>query len=278
MFRFSAIFIFIICFISVQGQNPTQVDTIEIFSAKMNKTAKAVVIFPDNYRNDTGEKYPVVYLLHGYSDNYSTYINKIPAIKRIVNDYQFIVVCPDGGYSSWYLDSPVDKNYQYETYISKEVVEYIDKNYRTLASTKGRAITGHSMGGHGALYIALRHLETFGAAGSMSGGVDLNYKPKGWHIQKRLGNYETHPERWHENSVINLIDSIKNKNFPLIIDCGIDDFFFGINIDLHKKLVKEKIPHDFITRPGKHSWNYWQNAIEYQMMFFYFYFQKNEPK
>lgn len=75
--------------------------------------------------------------------------------------------------NSWYFDSPVDTAYRYETHISKEVVGFIDGHYRTRANKKYRAITGLSMGGHGALFIALRHSDIFGAAGSISGGVDL---------------------------------------------------------------------------------------------------------
>src|SRR5690606_41468252 len=64
---------------------------------------------------------------------------------------------------SWYWDSPIDPNYQYETFVSEELVKWIDKNYNTIASREGRAITGLSMGGHGGLYLGFRNLDVFGA-------------------------------------------------------------------------------------------------------------------
>jgi len=84
--------------------------------------------------------------------------------------YGAIIVTPDGGVDSWYFDSPVDPTYRYETFVTQELIPYIDKLYKTVADRSGRAIAGLSMGGHGALYLAIRHQELFAAAGSMSGG------------------------------------------------------------------------------------------------------------
>jgi len=75
--------------------------------------------------------------------------------------------------TSWYFDSPIDKEMNYETYVSKELIGAIDTKYNTLANRESRAITGLSMGGHGAFYLAFRHQDIWGAAGSMSGGLDI---------------------------------------------------------------------------------------------------------
>src|ERR1035437_3058210 len=80
-----------------------QVDTISVFSTKMRKEVKNVVILPENY--STKRHYPVVYLLHGHSDNYAKWVKTVPAIKNLSTEHQCIIVCPDGGYSSWYFDS-----------------------------------------------------------------------------------------------------------------------------------------------------------------------------
>jgi S-formylglutathione hydrolase FrmB len=128
------------------------------------------------------------------------------------------------------------------------------------------------MGGHGALLMAINHSDVFGAAGSMSGGVDLTFKPKSWQIALRLGNYETNKEVWLKNSVFHQIQKLQGKNVALIIDCGKDDFFYEINKKLHNKMLELKIPHDFIVRPGEHSWDYWKSSIEFQMLFFYKFF------
>ncbi|MGZ3914461.1 MAG: alpha/beta hydrolase [Flavisolibacter sp.] len=241
------------------------VDTVLTYSPSMKKQIKAVVITPDAYK--TGKEFPVVYLLHGHGGNYADWITKVPPIRQAADLYSIMIVCPDGGVSSWYWNSPLDSSYQYETYISKELVEFIDKKYKTLKSTAGRAITGLSMGGHGALYLAFRHQDVFGAAGSMSGGVDIRPFPENWNMSERLGNYATHPENWEKNTVINLLYLLTPKSLKLIIDCGTEDFFYRVNVNLHEKLLERNIPHDFIVRPGAHNWSYWSNAIDYQLMF-----------
>ena len=157
--------------------------------------------------------------------------------------------------------------YKYETFVSKELVSYMDSHYKTLADKSGRAVTGNSMGGHGALYLAIRHQDVFALAGSMSGGVDFRPFPEKWHIAKRLGSKEEYPENWENNTVINMTHLIK-PGLDIIFDCGIDDFFYEVNCNLHQKMLKEGIPHEFYQRPGKHNWPYWYNAIKYQFLFF----------
>lgn len=246
------------------------VDTVATYSNAMKKNIKAVVITPDSYAK--GKRYPVVYLLHGYSGNYADWITKAPAIRTAADAYQFIIVCPDGGFSSWYFDSPVEDSTKYETYIAGELVHWVDSAYNTIRNRTGRAITGLSMGGHGALYLAFHHQDVFGAAGSMSGGVDIRPFPKNWDMAKRLGPYATHPEHWEKNTVINMLYLLTPDSLALLIDCGTDDFFFKVNQRLHEQLIERNIPHDFIARPGAHNWPYWQNAVAYQFLFLHNYF------
>jgi S-formylglutathione hydrolase FrmB len=246
------------------------VDAIQVYSESMQKNIKVVVITPDNYAS--AQKLPVVYLLHGYGGNHLDWIDKAKGFEKAADLYNLIIVCPDGGFNSWYWDSPVDQASQYETYISKELVNAIDAKYKTIQDRKGRAITGLSMGGHGALYLAFKHQDVFGAAGSMSGGVDIRPFPNNWDIAKRLGSYAEFPERWEKNTVINMLNLLAPDSLSIIIDCGSDDFFFKFNEDLHQKLLYRNIPHDFITRPGGHTWPYWTNAVKFQMLFMSNYF------
>ena len=244
-----------------------KVDTVAVISKTMNKSILNIVITPEHY-SKTGNKLPVVYLLHGYGGNQKDWITKVPEIKKYVDLYNFIIVCPDGAISSWYFDSPVDSTMRYGTYVSKELIDFIDHKYHTINNTSGRAITGLSMGGHGALYLSFRHQDVFGAAGSMSGGVDIRPFPNNWEIAKRLGSIDQIPVNWEKNTVINLVDLLKGGSLKIIFDCGVDDFFYAVNQNLHKKLLENKIPHDYIERPGQHNWNYWKNSIQYQSLFF----------
>lgn len=238
---------------------------INVRSQKMDKDVPVIVITPDKY-ND-GESFPVIYLLHGFSDNYTSW-TKEGVVGRLSDQYGIIFVLPDGGYDSWYFDSKVTPEYQYETFVSSELVEYVDANYKTVRDRKGRAIAGLSMGGHGAMYLGIRHQDVFGSMGALSGGVDIRPFPDRWGIAKRLGQKDECPQMWEDNTVINLTHLLQPGSMNIIFDCGTEDFFFEVNCALHEKLLDEKIPHEFYTRPGHHNWKYWLNAIKYQVMYF----------
>ena len=264
----------VLLFFSAQA---AQVDTIQVFSASMNKNIKTCVIVPDNYKKSK-KKFPVVYLLHGYSGNYGTWVKSFKEVLQQVDRYGFIAIGVDGNYSSWYFDSPIDPTFKYETYIIDELVPFIDKKYKTIASREGRAISGLSMGGHGSLYLSLKHQDVFGAAGSMSGGVDIRPFSEKWNIKKRLGAINDFPDNWEKNTVVNLIELNQNNNLKLIIDCGVDDFFIDVNRELHQKMLALKIDHDYIERPGKHNIDYWENSLKFQLLFFYNFFHSSPIK
>ncbi|HRL72206.1 MAG TPA: alpha/beta hydrolase family protein [Flavobacterium sp.] len=264
----------VLLFFSAQAAH---VDTIQVFSPSMNKNIKTCVIVPDNYKKSK-KKFPVVYLLHGYSGNYATWVKSFKEVSQQVDRYGFIAIGVDGNYSSWYFNSPIDPTFKYETYIIDELVPFIDKKYKTIASREGRAISGLSMGGHGSLYLSLKHQDVFGAAGSMSGGVDIRPFSEKWNIKKRLGAINDFPDNWEKNTVVNLIELNQNNNLKLIIDCGVDDFFIDVNRELHQKMLALKIDHDYIERPGKHNIDYWENSLKFQLLFFYNFFHSSPIK
>lgn len=246
------------------GESKTEV--VHVRSNSMSKDVPVTVITPKTYL--AGTEFPVVYLLHGYSDNYQSW-SKDGHIEALANKHNVIVVMPDGGYSSWYFDSPIDESYKYETFISKELVTYIDKNYKTMPRRTGRAITGNSMGGHGALYLTIRHQNVFGTVGSLSGGVDIRPFPNNWDIAKRLGSISQYPQNWEANTVINMTGQIKPGNLNIILHCGTSDFFYEVNCNLHDKLNSENIQHEFHTHSGEgHSWSYWFNVVRDQFQYF----------
>lgn len=267
-------FVFMIFFsIPVSNVFSASVDTVNIYSNAMQKNIKCVVILPESYKNNRNH-FPVVYLLHGYSGSYSNWIMKAPGLKSDVDAFQVIVVCPDGNYNSWYFDSPVDRSIKYETYISTEVPAYIDAAYHTIAKRNFRAITGLSMGGHGALSLGWKHADFFGAAGSMSGALDLSPWKNKYDLIRALGD-TLQNKNFINFSVVNLVKKIPAQIPRLIFDCGINDPFIEANRQLHNELLESKIPHDYIERNGVHNWDYWRNAVSYQLMFFHNYFRSN---
>ena len=250
-----------------------QADTVEVMSEAMGRSIKNVVIVPMEYIyfNDAqATRYPVLYLLHGAYGCYSDWSKKTD-LNLLANEFGVIIVCPDGQ-DSWYFDSPIDPTMQFETYVSKELVEYIDSHYRTYADRYMRAITGLSMGGHGALFLAWRHPDVFWSCGSMSGNMDITQFPDSWHIKDRLGEQAANPQLWRDHAVCNQVDRLKNSTLTpaqnIIIDDGLNDIFIKNNIALHEQLVAAGIDHDFTVRPGRHSWDYWVNSLDYHMVFF----------
>lgn len=119
-----------------------------------------MIINPCTYDNVTS--YPVLYLLHRFGGNYGGWVKDMLSSKSLADLHQMIFVCPDGGFSFWYFDSPKDGSYRYEIYIAKELTDWIDKNYKTIAGLERRAISVLSMGGHGGLYLGFRHQDVFG--------------------------------------------------------------------------------------------------------------------
>lgn len=256
--------------ICLQPLRAARIDTLKVASQSMQKEIKVLAIVPDA---ETSNPCPVVYLLHGYDGDAKTWISIKPELPKIADEKKMLFICPDGE-NSWYWDSPLNPDVKYETFISSELVEYVDSHYHTIAGREGRAITGLSMGGHGAMWNAIRHADVFGAAGSMSGGVDIRPFPKSWEMSLQLGDEETHRDNWESHTVINLVPGMKPGTLALIFDCGETDFFHEVNVNFHEALLKQGIEHDFITRPGDHDAKYWANAIDYHLLFFQKYFQR----
>jgi S-formylglutathione hydrolase FrmB len=266
--------VYLLTILTIDSIRAAQVDTAGIYSPAMRKTIQCLVIQPDDY-SATGKPYPVLYLLHGWSGHFAAWLSDAPQLRQHADAHKMLIVCPDGGYDSWYLDSPVDSAVRYETHITREVTAYIDHYYNTRRTRGGRAIAGLSMGGHGALSIAIRHPEVFGAAGSMCGGLDLRpFKTNGWDLKGVLGHPRRHWKNWEDFSVINLASRAKTADLALMIDCGTGDFFYKVNQAMHQALLEAGAPHEYVERPGEHNDAYWSNAVDYQVVFFRKFFER----
>ena len=259
---------FFICLFFVIVSNAARVDTIVVYSNAMHKNIKVAVVIPDNAAGKIGIQFPVVYLLHGYSGNYGSWLKDAPQLQSRADQYQVMLVCPDGGYGSWYFDSPINDSIKYETFITKELLPYIDTNFPTSANKDHRAITGLSMGGHGGLFLGMRHTNLFGNAGSVCGGVDIRPFPNSWDIKKSLGTIIEYSQNWTDYSVVTIAKNLKPGQLHIIFDCGVSDFFIDVNRSLHQVLLSNKIDHDYSERPGGHNKAYWSNSIDYQLQFF----------
>lgn len=213
-------------------------------------------------------RYPTVYLLNGYGGDHKSWKQGAPELGNLADTYKMIIVCPDGR-DSWYWNSPVNPGMQMESFFAEDLIPYIDGHYPTIANRENRAITGLSMGGHGSLFLATRHPELWGNAGSMSGGVDIRPFTGKWKMAKNLGKtFEEDPELWNASTVASLVPQMKAAGLNITFDCGADDFFAGVNAALHQAMLDAGVPHDYTSRPGNHSWKYWANSLPYHLLYF----------
>ena len=151
---------------------PPGLETVEFYSPAINRRMKFDIVLPEGYyQGDT--QYPVLYLLHGYMQNYTVWGRNLAAAfyARELND--LIVVLPDAG-NSWFINyasSIQGQTNNWEDYIVDDVIGHVDSRYRTEARREGRAISGLSMGGFGAYSLGLRNSELFVSIGSTSGAL-----------------------------------------------------------------------------------------------------------
>jgi len=242
-----------------------RIDTVAIQSQAMDTSYNAIVVTPASYY-DTEMQYPVVYILHGWSGSFIDW-QKHMDLRPLADEYNYILVCPDGGYAGWYIDSEETDSLQYETYIGTEVPDYLDTHYRTISRTEGRGIVGLSMGGYGAISLLARYPDRYIAGGSMSGV--MVFEPPKWDngLTAVLGSPGEFPELWENESAITLIENLADKSRGILIDCGISDHLIESNREIHTRLMELGIPHDYYERPGKHSWDYWTRVLPYHLLY-----------
>jgi len=263
-----------------------KVDTLDVFSPSMQKTLKAAVTTPSTYQTSQ-DRYPVIYLLHGGSGSFSDWHQKVTQkgiVNQLAETYNVVIVTPGVGPASYYYDSPLLDSVRYETYMIQELIPLIDSQYRTLAQKESRAITGLSMGGHGAITLAAKHPELFVAAGSMSGVMNIdtdlwkvgedfrNLRKKGQ--LEMLGAINYKAPQFNPYTAVGLVDQLKDQGVAVIIDCGVDDFLIETNRQMHGILLDKKIAHEYIERPGAHTWTYWTEAVPVQFSFLNKYLQR----
>lgn len=266
------LFLLLICFTFTQIY-AQKVIRQEVFSPKMNKKISVIIITPNLQANTT---YNSVYILHGYSGNPERIIKEdVPALVEKSQKYGTIYILPDGNFSSWYVDSPIVKDSQYQTFIGKELVEFVDKNYPVKKEKMQRGILGWSMGGYGAVNIGVTYRDTFGIVGSSCGALDFksfgaNYNK--YQVNKVLGPLETLKNNYLTDSKISLMANAKQH---YILDCGTEDVqMIEQNRKFHQALTQKKIEHLYIESLGEHDTKYWSKSLTNQLALFEKYFGK----
>ena len=281
----------------------------EVFeSTALGVRKHAVVYLPASYAKDTARRYPVVYYLHGLSGTERDWISRASIDMAADSLFargtsEMIIVLPDGD-DGWYTTWTTQVGYRtcadtiqtesadrycvqrqrYDEYIARDVVRFIDSKYRTIDDPGRRGIGGLSMGGYGAISIALRFPDVFGAAVSHSGVVSPLYAgPKPFREPVRYATTvdELRPQtggfwaryqmfwgtdlaRWREADPAYIAERLRRRGgrVPAIyFDCGVDDAFIDQNRALHSELTRLQIVHTFREFPGGHTWRYWSTHV-----------------
>jgi S-formylglutathione hydrolase FrmB len=230
------------------------------YSASLHKEQKVNVYLPS-----TSGRHSVLYLLHGAFGGYANWAEN-GSIAQTARLFDLIIVMPDGAQFSWYTDSPVQSSSQYESYIVKDLVPFIDSMFSTFAEKKGRGICGLSMGGYGAIKFGLKYPEMFASASSMSGILTIKNHSSQWKMADVFGDIATSPESWDKNDLSQLLLSVKDT-IAIKFDTGISDFALGDNRQFMSELQKKGFAFEYAEYPGNHSWTYWSAHILEHLQF-----------
>lgn len=294
----------------------SRVVTEHFHTAALGVDKSVVIYLPRGYDAQPARRWPVFYYLHGVGGNETNWV-KSGKLDDAADQLGLaaIVVMPDGD-DGFYLDSPKPIDYDrcmqdgtglfaparqphdatcvrarnYETYIAKDLVGWVDAHYRTLTRRDGRAVAGLSMGGFGAMELALRHPDEFAAAASHSGAVGLLYRgPRPFAPGKTelltsvsdwgagigaLGTWIRElfgPDvaTWKAYDVVELAGKLAPGKLALYFDCGTeDDFALQDNVQyVHEALTGKHIEHEFFLGPGRHDFAFWSARVPKSLAF-----------
>lgn len=214
-------------------------------------------------------RYPVLYVMHGAYGSMVDWPERTN-VREIARAYEMILVFPDGGEFGWYVDSPIDPASQYASYITRDLLDAVERNFPVVREKAGRGIMGLSMGGHGALILAARNPQLYASASALSGILRLTNHPDKWQIAQRLGPIDEAGTQWLANSVVDQAERFRSANVRLMFDCGVNDTTTGAiedNRQMHARLLELQVPHIYREFDGAHTWEYWQRHLPQHLNF-----------
>jgi len=215
-------------------------------------------------QNPGGQKLPVVYLLHGGGGIFRDWSNYSNVAQFAASD--LILVMPQGDYS-YYTNAALRPQDRYEDYIVNDLPADVEARFSTRGDRRGRAIVGISMGGFGAVKLALQHPEKYAFAGALSAAVDVPRRSFSW---KRLNQSRAYREMFgpdgsdsrRNNDPFVLVRSADPAAAPYFyLTCGRQEGLLAPNREFAALLAKHKISHEFHEVPGGHDWNQWNTNL-----------------
>jgi S-formylglutathione hydrolase FrmB len=270
---------------------------IVVDSPALERQTTMRVLLPAGYDPEAVHRYPVLYLLHGAFDDYTSWTRETD-VEALTADQQLIVVMPDGGRGGWYSDwynNGFGGPPRWETYHIDELISWADETYTTIPTRSGRAIAGLSMGGFGTYSYAARHPDLFVAAASFSGAVDSNLAdpvapaaldaiaapdppPNSTPVAPPgsvWGQRTTEEERWRSHNPWDLAENLADTQLTIRTGNGqpggpyggdyFDPLEFGVHemsVSLHERLVALGVDHVWDDYgAGNHGWPYWERGL-----------------
>jgi putative tributyrin esterase len=213
-----------------------------------------------------GIKLPVVYLLHGGGGgNFRDWSNYSDVARFAEQD--LLLVMPDGD-ESYYTNSAERSQDRYEDYIVNDLVSDVESRFPVASGRANRAIAGLSMGGFGAVKLALKHPELFVFAGGLSSAVDVPSRPFSIH---RIGQWRHHASIFgpagsstrRDNDPFVLARNVDPTRVPyLFLSCGDKEGLLATNQSFAKILGERKFRYEFHIVPGGHSWGQWNARLD----------------
>ncbi len=224
------------------------------------------LILPRDYAA-TSRRYPVLYLLHGYTDHYPAWVS-YTNLAQYARSYEEIIVMPEGD-NGFYTNSSADAGLAWEDFLILDLIPYVDGHYRTVASREGRAVAGLSMGGYGAMKLGLKFPQMFAAVASLSGALAAaQWKenpardPELTKLLESIFGGRHSPAR-EANDPFELVKKLPVEECPqLYLSVGSDDFLLRENREFVERLAQLKIPYEYREIPGKHEWPVWDRQIQ----------------
>ena len=229
--------------------------TINWFSNSIGKMVQTNVILPEVGK----PPFATFYLLHGLSDDYSAW-HRRTRIEMYVANLPMIVVMPDG-YRGFYTKN--EQGPDYFKYMTEDLPSFIERNFPAKKARGARCVGGLSMGGYGALRMALGRPDLFASANSHSGAMLAGSSSKTSLDQQEMRRIFGANPKGTDHDLIHLAAKAqKAGQLPkMLIDCGTEDFLLEHNRTYHQELTKLKIDHEYREFPGSHSWDYWDEHV-----------------
>jgi len=224
------------------------------------------VLLPAGYDTST-RRYPVLYMLHGVAGDSNEWqsIGLLEAADRMAQRGEidpFIIVLPNGGANYWVNQA---SGARWADYVARDVVSQVDRDFRTVAEPDARAIGGLSMGGEGALRIAMEYPSVFSIAGAHSPSLRTAFSQFAPELQPIFGDAQT----WRSMTPLWMVlDRDSAYRLTLSVDVGEDDPWRPNVEALHQRMVSRGISHRFEVLPGEHDAEYWVGNVNHYLSFY----------